>query len=90
MRIRVPKLKEKPKERKYPPVNKLRACIFDRKFVSKMTWQEITAEAHIDYDYFRKLMSNKDPWEWPDFVREGICGVLEISVKKVVSDGWDD
>lgn len=86
----MPRLKERITGHNYPPVNKLRAYMLERKHVSGRSWKAIATEAHVDYDYLRKLVADKDPWEWPEFVRNGVCEVLDISLKRVISDGWDD
>ena len=82
----MPKLKQKKKD--FPPINKLRACILDRKFSTRMTWEDIGQEAGVSPDYLRKLMSTKDPWDWESWVLEAVCKALDIGIKRTVEDGW--
>lgn len=87
----MPKKKEPILHGKFPPINKLRASILDRKLTTGMTWSDI-GEGAGGYtgDYMRKLISTRDPWEWPTQIREGVCKTLQISIRRVINDGWDD
>ena len=73
---------------KFQPINRLRAMILERMYVSKMTLQDLADIAHISYPYMRKLMSKKDPWEWPRDVRQRVCQGLDIHIEQSVDSEW--
>lgn len=86
----MPKTRGKIITDKFPPINHLRASILERKFVSGMTWEDIASACGYRGDYIRKLVMIKDPWEWPPDIRNGVCKTLQISIKRVIDDGWED
>lgn len=73
----------------FPKINKLRACILDRKHSLKMTWTDIALQAGISPNTLKYLMANVDPWEWQYDIQEAVCKVLGIQIKKILI-GWDD
>lgn len=73
----------------FKPVNKLRACILERKFTTKMTWMDIGLQAGVSPNTLKYLMANVDPWEWDHRVLDAVCNVLGIQMKTILI-GWDD
>ena len=74
---------------KYPPINKLRAAILERKHVSGLTWDDLADVAGVSGVTLRRLLREKDPWDWPKDVRTSICRKLEIKTTLLI-DGWED
>ena len=69
---------------RYPPINNLRAAILERKFVSRMSWDDIGKSVGLEGATMRKLASTKTPQEWPPKVRYGVCRLLDIKVNTTV------
>lgn len=76
-------------QKKYPPINKLRAFILERELVLGYSHKDLADIAHINYGYMRKLLSRVDPWEWPSDVRLNVCNALGIKTKLIIEDGCD-
>ena len=75
-------------EPQFPPINKLRACIFERKFVGKFTWDDLASAANVSPSQMRKLVREEDPWDWPRAVRLAVCRKLGIKIAETIEDGW--
>ena len=74
---------------KYPPVDKLKAVILERKLVMHLSTQDLGDAANVSGWYIRKLISSKHTNEWPADVRDAICQRLGISIKVTLQDLFD-
>lgn len=84
----MPKTKfDKPK---YPPIDHLRAAILERKFVARLSWDDLADVAHISPATMRRLAVSKPPDEWPKDVRLSVCRYLQISVHTSITGGNAD
>ena len=70
---------------RYPPINQLRAAILDRKFIAKLSWEDLGQAAGISGAAMRKLATRKEPQEWPQKVRNSVCRLLDIKVTVTVT-----
>lgn len=70
---------------RYPPINQLRAAILERKFVGKLSWDDLARAAKIEGSAMRKLVTTKPPEEWPPEVRNAVCRLLDLRVNIVVT-----
>ena len=70
---------------KYPQIDDLRAAILERKFVARLTWDDLADVANISPASMRRLAVDKAPDEWPKDVRNAICRYLQISVRTNVT-----
>ena len=71
---------------KYPPIERLRACILDRKMSLKLTWADIGKNTHISPDYLRKIITTVPTDQWNPAIRNAVCKELGIRVKTDVVD----
>jgi len=76
-------------EPKYPPIDKLRACILERKMTMKLTWKDIAEVAKMDETYLRKMVPTKPSSDWNPEIRNAICKYLGIRVHVEVQDLFD-
>lgn len=74
---------------RFPPVNRLRAMILERKFVSGMGWDDIASAANVSSGTLRGLM-HKDPWDWPRDIRTAVCRFLDIKLVQSVEESWEE
>ena len=74
---------------RFPPINDLRAAILERKFVGRLTWEEIGAAADVSGEVMRKYATTKDPEDWPRDVRNKVCRFLEIKVTTTITGEHD-
>ena len=65
---------------RYPPINQLRAAILERKFVGKLSWDDLARPAGMQGETLRKLAVRKSPEEWPPEVRNAVCRLLDLRV----------
>ena len=65
---------------RYPPINNLLAAILERKFVARMSWDDLGRAAGISGSAMRKLATTKAPEEWPQKILISVCRLLEIKV----------
>ena len=83
--------KTKLNEPVYPPVNWLRAAIYDRKSTLKLSWDEIGSAVGTTGGALRQLMhSTPDPWDWPRYTRQKVCRVLGIEIRQFVAGSPED
>ena len=69
---------------KYPPIDKLKACLLERKMVMGLEYKDMADAANISSVYMRKLMANKHTDEWPNDIRKAVCRKCGLTVKTVV------
>ena len=69
---------------RYPPINNLRAAILERKFVARLSWEDLGGAAGISGAAMRKLATAKPPDEWPPKVRTGVCRLLDIKLSTTI------
>ena len=74
----------------YPKIDPLRACILDRKHSMKLTWGDIGKEIGLTDGMMRYYATKRMPDEWPKEVRENVCRVLGITVKRTVKELVDN
>lgn len=78
-------------EATYPPVNWLRAAIYDRKSTLNLSWDQIGEAIGTTGGALRQMMHSKpDPWEWPAYTLKKVCRVLGLEIKQFVVDSPDD
>ena len=77
---------EKPK---YPPIDKLKAAVLERKLVMHLNYQDLADVANVSAVYIRKMMTEKHSDDWNPHVREAICQYLGLNVKVVLEDMFD-
>ncbi len=76
-------------KQKYPPVDKLKAVILERKLVMGLSSKDLAEIANVRPDYIRKLLSSKHTDDWNPDVRNAICRHLGIEVRIAVKDLFD-
>ena len=69
---------------KYPPIDKLKACLLERKLVMGLDYCDLADAASISNDYMRKLMSKKHTDDWPTDIKKAVCRKCGLTVKTVV------
>lgn len=74
---------------RFPPINNLRAAILERKFVGRLTWEQIGNAAGVSGDVMRQYATHKDPEDWPKDVRTKVCRFLEIKVTTIITGEHD-
>lgn len=78
-------------EPKYPPINYLRAAIYDRKRELHLSWEALGRAVGTSGDALKHLMHNHpDPWDWPKYTRDKVCRVLGIQTNCYVVGSPDD
>ena len=78
----MPRLKVTPP--KYPPVDKLKAVMLERKLVMKLDYKAMADAAHCTPEHMRKLMTTKHTEDWPPEVRRSICRMMGLNVKTII------
>ena len=71
---------------KYPPVDKLKAVILERKLVMGLTYDDLAKVANTSSGYLRQIMIQKRTDDWNPEMRKAICRELGINVKVSVQD----
>lgn len=74
---------------KYPPIDKLKAAILERKLVMHLTSQDLADVANVSAVYIRKMITEKHSDDWNPEVRKAICDYLGLNVKVVLEDMFD-
>ena len=74
---------------KYPPIDKLKAAILERKMVMHLSSQDLGDAANVSGWYIRKIRSTKHTDDWNPDVRKAICDYLGLNVKVVLEDMFD-
>lgn len=74
---------------KYPPIDKLKAAILERKMVMHLSSQDLGDAANVSGWYIRKILSTKHTDDWNPDVRKAICEYLGLNVKVVLEDLFD-
>lgn len=69
---------------KYPPIDKLKACVLERKLVMGFDYSDLAEAAKVSSDHMRKLMSKRHTDEWPVEIRKAVCRKCGLTVKTVV------
>lgn len=73
----------------YPPVDKLKAVILERKMVMGLTYDQIAHELGYTAPWFRKLMTTVHTDDWNPDMRRKVCSMLHINVKQTIEDLFD-
>lgn len=68
---------------KYPPIDKLKACVLERKLVMGLGYNDLADAAGIKTDSMRHLMSRHTD-DWSPEIRKAVCRVCGLTVKTVV------
>ena len=74
---------------KYPPVDKLRAVLLERKLSMKKNWSDLAAAANVSEAYLRRLVLKTPSDQWNPQIREALCRYLGIRIKVEVQDLFD-
>ena len=74
---------------KYPPVDKLKAAVLERKLVMHLSSEDLGNAAHVSGWDIRKMLSSKHSDDWNPEVRKAICEYLGLNVKVVLEDMFD-
>ena len=81
-------------EPKYPPVDKLKAVILERKLVMGMSYEDLAGVANLSPGRVRHMMSEIHTDDWNPDARRAICRFLGLNVRTIVEDlfelGGDD
>ena len=82
----MPKTKfDKPR---FPPINDLRAAILERKFVGRLTWEEIGAAANVSGEVMRKYEVPVDlHYEVTETIHTGERVTAKVHIKKIIFSG---
>lgn len=79
----------KPERPKYPPVDKLKAVVLERKLAMHLSSKDLADVANVSAVYIRKMLSGQHSNDWNPDVRNAICKYLGLNVKVVVEDLFD-
>ena len=76
----------KPVKMKYPPLDKLKAAVRERKAVMHLSSQDLADVANVSAVYIRKMIANQHSDDWNPLVKKKICDYLGLNIKTVVED----
>lgn len=80
----MPKTKfDKPK---YPPVDKLKAVILERKLVMKLTYDDMANVAGVSPEYMRKMITVRHTDDWNPDARRKLCRFMGLNIRFVLDD----
>ena len=74
---------------RFPPIDKFRACVLDRKMAMKLNWEDIANACDINGDYLRRLVANTPSDQWNPNLRNKMCRFLGIRVNVEIQDLFD-
>lgn len=74
---------------KYPPVDKLKAVVLERKLIMHLTYEDLAKVANIHPSYVRTMLTKKHTDDWNPEARKAICRYLGINVKTTIQDLYE-
>ena len=74
---------------RFPEIDKLRACILDRKMSMKKNWSDLASAANVSEGYLRRLVPTTSSDQWNPQIRDALCRYLGIRIKVEVQDLFD-
>ena len=74
---------------RFPKIDRLRACILDRKMSMRKTWHDLAEAANISEGYLRRIIPTTPSDQWNPQIREALCRYLGIRIKVEVQDLFD-
>lgn len=87
MRSRMPRTRlQRPT---YPPVDKLKAVILERKLVMGLTYEDLAGVANVHPSYIRTMLTKKHTDDWNPEARKAICRYLGLNIRTVVEDLYE-
>lgn len=75
---------------KYPPPDRLKGAILERKLTMKLSWDDLAVVAHMSPAAFRRMAVQKHTNDWKPDVRRSVCRYLGINIKTTMSYVTDD
>ena len=66
---------------RFPPIDKLRAVILERKLTMRKTWHDLAEAANISEGYLRRIVPTTPSDQWNPQIREALCRYLGIRIK---------
>lgn len=74
---------------KYPPVDKLKAVILERKLVMKLSYDDLAKAANSSSGYIRQMITLKHTDDWNPEMRKAICRRLGINIKTTIEELYE-
>ena len=74
---------------RFPKIDRLRACILDRKMSMRKTWHDLAEAANVSEGYLRRIVPTTPSDQWNPQIREALCRYLGIRIKVEVQDLFD-
>ena len=74
---------------KYPPIDKLKAVILERKLTMGFTYDDFAVSANTTPTYIRKMFSKMHSSQWNPEIKESICKKCGIGIKMSIVDLYD-
>ena len=74
---------------RFPPVDKVRAAILDRKMSMKKSWADIAEACNINGDYLRRLVATTPSEDWNPALRNAMCRYLGLRIHSEIQDLFD-
>lgn len=78
--------KARSERQKYPPVDKLKAVVLERKLAMHLNSQDLADVANVSAVYIRKMISSQHSDDWNPSVKKAICDYLGLNIKIVIED----
>ena len=75
--------------KRFPKIDRLRACILDRKMSMRKTWHDLAEAANVSEGYLRRIVPTTPSDQWNPQIREALCRYLGIRIKVEVQDLFD-
>ncbi len=75
--------------KRFPKIDKLRACVLDRKLAMGETWDTIAEGTHVNSAYLRRLIVSKNSEDWNPKIRNALCRYLGLSIHSEIVDLFD-
>lgn len=85
----MPALRQNAPKQKYPPVDKLKAVILERKLVMGLTYQDLGDIGNCHPSYIRTLLTKRHTKDWNPDVRKAICDYIGIEIDITIRDLFD-
>lgn len=74
---------------RFPKIDRLRACVLDRKLAMGETWDTIAEGIHVNPAYLRRLITGKNSEDWNPTIRNALCRYLGLSIHSEIVDLFD-
>ena len=74
---------------RFPKIDRLRACILDRKMSMRKTCHDLAEAANVSEGYLRRIVPTTPADQWNPQIREALCRYLGIRIKVEVQDLFD-